>query len=59
MNIVDEFINRIKKNEGLFIFKKQLLSQIRSTNKDQFAIKYEPSKHMIIVAIPVKKNFKI
>jgi hypothetical protein len=59
MNIIDEFINRIKKNEGLFIFKNQLLSQIRTANKDQFAIKYEPSKNILIVAIPVNKNFKV
>lgn len=59
MNIIDEFLNKIKKNEGLFIFKNQLINQIKSTNKDQFSIKYEPNKNLLIVAIPVSRNFKV
>jgi hypothetical protein len=59
MDIFNEFTVRIKKNEGLFIFKNQLIDQIRRTNKNQFSIKYEKEKNLIIVAIPVGKDFKI
>jgi hypothetical protein len=59
MDIFNEFIARIKKNEGLFIFKNQLMGQIRRANKNQFSIKYEKEKNLIIVAIPVGKDFKI
>jgi hypothetical protein len=59
MDIFNEFIARIKKNEGLFIFKNQLMDQIRRTNKDRFSVKYEKEKNLIIVAIPIGKDFKI
>lgn len=59
MNIFNEFLSRINKQEGMFIFKNQLLNQIKKSNDDQYAIKIEKGKGLMIVAIPIKnsKNF--
>ncbi len=59
MNIFNEFLTRIRKNEGMFIFKKQLLDEIKKSNKDQYLIKLERNKGLMIVAIPIKNNYKI
>lgn len=59
MNIFKDFLTRINKHEGLFIFKQELINQIRNTSKQEFSIKHDHNSNLIIVAIPVDKKFKV
>lgn len=59
MNIFKDFLTRINKHEGLFIFKQELINQIRNTSKQEFSIKHDQNSNLIIVAIPVDKKFKV
>lgn len=59
MNIFKDFLTRINKHEGLFIFKQELINQIRNTSKQEFSIKHDQNSNLIIVAILVDKKFKI
>ncbi len=59
MDIFKDFLSRINKHEGLFIFKQQLINQIKSSPKQEVSIKHDQNSNLLIVAIPVDKKFKI
>lgn len=59
MDIFKDFLTRINKHEGLFMFKQQLINQIKKTSKQEFSIKHDQDSNLLIVAIPVDKKFKI
>ena len=59
MDIIQEFVNRIRKSEGLFIHKDQLLNEIKKSNKRQFAISIDQSKGLLLVAIEIKNGLKL
>lgn len=59
MDIFSEFLLKIKKQEGMFIFKKQLLDELKRSNKTQYSIKLERQKGLLIVAIPVDRKIDL
>lgn len=59
MDIFKDFLSRINKHEGLFIFKQELINQIKNTSKREFSIRHDQNSNLIIVAIPVDKKFRV
>jgi hypothetical protein len=59
MNTIKEWLNRLQRQDGLFLSKDRLIQEIRKSSKNQMPIQYEPGTGIIILAIPVSSNFKI
>jgi hypothetical protein len=59
MNTIKEWLNRLQRQDGLFMSKDRLIQEIRKSSKNQLPIQYEHGTGIIIVAIPAPINFKI
>jgi hypothetical protein len=59
MNTIKEWLNRLQRQDGLFLSKDRLIQEIRKSSKNQLPIEYKVGTGIIIVAIPVPINFQI
>ena len=59
MNTIKEWLNRLQRQDGLFLSKDRLIQEIRKSSKNQLPIEYKGGTGIIIVAIPVPINFQI
>jgi len=59
MNTIKDWINRLTKQEGIYLTRERLIQEIRKSNKASLPIEYKAGTGLIIVAIPVPTNFQI
>jgi hypothetical protein len=59
MNNIKDWINKLTKQDGIYLSKERLIQEIRKANKTSLPVEYKPGTGVMIVAIPVPTNFQI